>query len=155
MPPPPLSPDVEPMPPTVRRRWLPSVAAGLGFGAMGAVMYTSLYILVGQEVVAAAVVVGVLVGSGLRLGGRPEGWATGVAAAVIAVLALLAGAVAGRACLGAISLPAPPPALVPAAGAPLAAAGDYLSESWSATVAVVLAVCGALVATLTFRTPGQ
>ncbi|MFV0285962.1 MAG: hypothetical protein ACK5IM_06165 [Demequina sp.] len=75
---------------------------------------------------------------------------------MIAVLALLAGAVAGRACLGAIFLPAPPPALVPAAGAPLAAAvGDYLSESWSATVAVVLAVCGALVATLTFRTPGQ
>ncbi|GMA36408.1 hypothetical protein GCM10025876_26120 [Demequina litorisediminis] len=152
LPPPPLSPDVEPMPPTVRRRWLPSVAAGLGFGAMGAVMYTSLYILVGQEVMAAAVVVGVLVGAGLRLGGRAEGWATGVVAAGIAVLSLLAGAVVGQACLDAITLPAPLATTVSAAiEAPVTAVAAYLSEPWGATVAVVLAVCGALVATLTFR----
>ncbi|WP_159449592.1 hypothetical protein [Demequina sp. NBRC 110057] len=156
LPPPPLSPDAEPVPPRpVRGRWLASIAAGLGFGVMGAVMYAALAILVGQEVQASAVVVGVLVGSGLRLGGRPAGWATGLVAAVIAVAALVVGAVIGAACVDAIAIPAPlGQTLGDAAGDPLASAGDYLTGApLTAGIAVALAACGALLATLTFRPP--
>lgn len=152
LPPPPLSPATDPTPVVVRRRWVPSLASALGFGLMGAILYASLYILVGQEITAAAPVVGILVGSGLRLGGRHAGWVTGVAAVVLALVALFAGAFVGQACLDAIRLPAPlTQTLAGAFSSPLAAASDYLGAGVQSWIAVALTAAGALLATLAFR----
>ncbi|WP_084129295.1 hypothetical protein [Demequina sp. NBRC 110055] len=152
LPPPPLGPSTNPTPVVVRGRWLRSVMSAVGFGVMGAVLYASLYILVGAEVQAAAVVIGVMVGSGLRLGGRQPGAATGTVAVAIALLSLAVGVAVGQASLDSIALPAP---LTGTLGdvfrSPGPALARYFSAPVIASLAVGLTAAGALLATLTFR----
>lgn len=153
LPPPPLGPSPDPTPVVARPSWLRALASGLGFGVMGAVLYASLYILVGQEIQAAAPVVGILVGSGLRLAGRSQGWATGSVAVVMGVAFLLLGVAVGQACLDSIALPAPLGATMADAFAhPAHTVTRYLSTPWASGLAIALAAAGALLATLAFRT---
>ncbi|WP_144018534.1 hypothetical protein [Demequina sp. NBRC 110051] len=152
LPPPPLGPRTDPTPIVRRASWLRALASGLGFGVMGAVLYASLYILVGQEIQAAAPVVGILVGSGLRLAGRPTGWATGTVAVAMGVAFLLVGVAVGQSCLDSIALPAPLGATMADAFAdPVQTVAHYLSTPLSSVLAIALAAAGALLATLAFR----
>ncbi|WP_062069769.1 hypothetical protein [Demequina sediminicola] len=132
-------------------RWARGLVAGMALGALGAVLYVSLHILVGWEIYPTAVVIGVLAGAGLRSGGVRRGVTASAVSMVLALVFLWLGAVVGRVSAAAVATAADPRvALYDALVDPLSTTAGLFDEPLIALVAVMLALCGAATATHTY-----
>lgn len=132
--------------------WLRAWGASLALAGAGATLYLLLYLLVGQEILAAALVIGVLTGSGARVGGAPERWSVAFGSAAIGCVAWCAASCAGAALIAALD-PAFSlgEALTAAFSSPAAMLLHHADEPVIAVVAVGLVVTGSIAGTALFR----
>ena len=155
-PPAPTSPDAyaraSRQAPTSPARWLSGMVLAVTLGVIGAIGYASLFVIVGQEVLAAAVVIGVVVGAALRAGGWPQSAVTVLMAAVLACALLLAASAAGHAALEALEGSSGlGSALADEVRRPGRAMAGFVGEPVLAVIALGLTAAGAAVAAATYR----
>ncbi|GIG55331.1 hypothetical protein [Demequina activiva] len=139
-----------PVEPDRERVWPRALALSAVLSLAGGVLYVALQVLVGQEILAATIVIGVLAGAGMRLGGLADRWLVAFAAAGIAMLAWMLASAVGTALDRALH---PEQSLITAfesSIAPDAIIGMHASEPLLALVAALLVSSGAVVATAMF-----
>ncbi|MFV0634400.1 hypothetical protein [Demequina sp.] len=142
------------------RRWALAPLLSGALAGVGVVFYASLYVLVGQEILAAAIMIGLLAGAGIRLGGAQDRWSIAFVAGAIGSAAWCVAAVLGTALLDTVGAQLTlQEALLTDAQSPLAAIERQLQEPLLVVIAVGLVICGAIVSTATFtrgrrREPG-
>ncbi len=135
-----------------RRYWFSGVAVAIVLGGMGAFAYACLFAVTGAEVFAAALIVGVLAGVGLRLGGRPSSRATSAVAVAISSGSLMVGAYVGDRVLQAMTYGG---SLKPLIGDmwsnPVSGVTQFFAEPVMAAVTLGLAAAGAILTSTTFQ----
>ena len=143
-------PDAPTAPPR-ERRWPRAFALCTLLSAAAGVLYVALHVLVGQEILATSIVIGVLAGAGMRLGGLEDRWSVAFAATAIAMVAWAVASAVGDALVRAL---APEVSLRSAfegsVGTPAAIVGVHASEPLLVPIAALLVTSGAVAATATF-----
>lgn len=143
-------PDGPAEPPAVRR-WPRAVALCALLSMAGGILYVALHVLVGQEILAASIVIGILAGAGMRWGGLEDRWSVAFAAAAIAMAAWSVASAVGQALVRAL---APELSLTSAfesaVGSPAAVVSLHANEPMLVPIAALLIASGAVAATATF-----
>lgn len=146
------TPVEDPARPSLVAAWLRGLAVALGLGALGAVFYVSLAVLVGVQIYPAVIVIGILCGAGLRVGGVAPGWPAAAVAAVSSAVFLWAGAALAQACAEAMSSDGNLGAAIePYVTDPVTASARLFDETAFAIVLVLLTCAGAVLATQAYR----
>ena len=143
--------EVEASPERARLVWPRALALCVLLSAVGLVFYVSLFVLVGEEILAAAMLIGLLAGAGMRWGGAGERWSVAFAASLVAAVAWALAVAIGDALLAALdSSTEVRDALARELGSPAALAAFHIDRPVLIAIALGLVVIGAVVSTATF-----
>ncbi|WP_084104972.1 hypothetical protein [Demequina sp. NBRC 110056] len=147
----PLQPSTDTAAPSEPHYRLRAMGLGLVFALLGGVFYVSLFVLTGQEVLAASLMIGLLAGAGMRLGGARDRWSVAFAASAMGTVMWGVASAGGKALLVAIDPSAD--ATVAMTNGLVDTAGMLASPSADSLIAVIavgLIMAGAVVSTALF-----